>query len=138
MQKFKYFIHVILSGSLCFVFACNKSNEYAGTASKAKNQITELICGLSSPELQKRQETVIVSLQKKILETKELENGYAFKFTGTDEILDELNEFIKTERQCCGFFIFGLSVSGDKSEVWLELSGPEGSKDFIKEELAFI
>lgn len=54
---------------------------------------------------------------------------------GTDKILDQLSEFIKTERACCDFFIFGLSISGDKSEIWLELTGPKGAKDFIETEL---
>lgn len=95
----------------------------------------ELTCKLSSPEFRERKETVLNSLKSKILEKKELEKGYAFKFHGRDEILDELNEFIKTERTCCDFFLFGLSISGDKSETWLELSGPEGVKDFISSEL---
>ena len=105
---------------------------------KAKNKSTDLVCGLSSEELQERQKTVINSLRKQIIETRELENGYAFKFSGSDEVIDELAEFIKTERECCGFFVFGLSISGDKSEAWLELTGPEGAKDFIADELEFI
>jgi len=60
---------------------------------------------------------------------------YAFKFPGTDAMLDELTEFIKTERECCDFFTFNISISGDKSEAWLELTGLEGAKDFIKTEL---
>jgi hypothetical protein len=66
---------------------------------------------------------------------KELKDGYAFKFPGTDKMLDELTEFIKTERECCDFFTFNLSISGDKSEAWLELTGVEGAKDFISTEL---
>lgn len=46
-------------------------------------------------------------------------------------------EFIKTERECCDFFIFGLSVSGDKIQIWLELTGAAGAKDFITAELGF-
>ena len=102
---------------------------------KSKNQISELSCKLTTSELQKRKETVVASLKDQILEKKELEDGFAFKFSGTDEVLDKLTEFIKTERACCDFFIFGLSVSGDKSEVWLELTGVEGAKDFITAEL---
>jgi hypothetical protein len=45
------------------------------------------------------------------------------------------SEFIKTERECCDFFTFNLSISGDKSETWLELTGAEGAKDFISTEL---
>lgn len=102
---------------------------------KAKNKTSELSCKLTTPELQKRKETVIASLKQQILDKKELQDGYAFKFAGTDSVLDELTEFIKTERACCDFFTFGLSVSGDKSEAWLELTGVNGTKDFITSEL---
>lgn len=98
---------------------------------------TEFYCKLTSPELQQRKATVITSLKKKILETKELENGYAYKFHGTDQMIGELTTFIKTERECCDFFTFTIVVAGDKSTVWLELTGEEGVKDFIKSELEF-
>src|SRR5690606_16863151 len=101
----------------------------------AKNESTEMTCKLTNPELRNRKETVIASLKKKMVKKIELKNGYAFKFPGTDDVLDELIEFIKTERECCDFFIFGLSVSGDKSEAWLELTGEDGAKDFISSEL---
>lgn len=103
----------------------------------AKNKSEQMSCKLTSPELQKRKETVIASLKQQVLEKKELSNGYAFKFKGTDNVLDELTEFIKTERECCDFFTFAISVSGDKSEAWLELTGADGVKDFITTELGF-
>lgn len=103
----------------------------------AKNKTEQMSCKLTSPELQKRKETVIASLKQQIIEKKELQNGYAFKFLGTDEVLDELTEFIKTERACCDFFTFAISVSGDKSEAWLELTGADGVKDFMTAELGF-
>lgn len=96
-----------------------------------------MACKLTSPELQERKETVITRLRQQILARKELQNGYAFKFEGTDSVLDELAEFIKTERECCSFFTFVLSVKGDRSESWLELTGAEGVKDFIISELGF-
>jgi len=83
----------------------------------AKNKKVELTCKLSSPELRKRKETVIKSLKSQVLEKNELINGYAYKFPAKDEIVDELAEFIKAERTCCDFFIFNLSISGDKSEA---------------------
>jgi hypothetical protein len=101
----------------------------------AKNKSKTLSCKLTSPELQERKATILTSLKKQIRERKELKNGVAFRFDGSDAMVDELMEFIKTERQCCDFFIFNLSISGDKSEAWLELTGPKGAKDFIKDEL---
>lgn len=103
----------------------------------AKTKAEQMSCKLTSSELQKRKETVIASLKQQIIEKKELQNGYAFKFLGTDEVLDELTEFIKTERACCDFFTFAISVSGDKSEAWLELTGVDGVKDFMTAELGF-
>ena len=85
--------------------------------------------------MQKRKLTVLASLRKQVQERRELPNGYAFRFAGSDQVLDELTEFIKTERACCDFFIFNLSVSGDKSQIWLEMTGVEGVKEFITREL---
>jgi hypothetical protein len=140
-----FFITTLLT--VCMLAFCSSAAAQNNTAKttaacaatcKAKNQSGELSCKLSSPQLIKRKETVLKSLKKQILETRELPDGYAFKFPGTDKVLDELNEFIKTERTCCDFFIFGLSVSGDQSEAWLELTGPEGAKDFISAELGLV
>jgi hypothetical protein len=95
----------------------------------------ELSCKLTTPELRKRKATVLAGLTAQVKEKKELENGFAFRFAGTDEVLDELIEFVKTERECCDFFTFNLSISGDKSETWLELTATEGVKEFISTEL---
>jgi hypothetical protein len=96
---------------------------------------TSLSCKLTSAELQQRRTTVLASLKKKMIEKKELENGYGFRFNPSDTIIDELTEFIKTERACCDFFHFNLSVGNDSNAVWLELTGPEEAKEFIKAEL---
>jgi hypothetical protein len=101
----------------------------------AKSKTGDLACKLTSAELQERKATVLASLREKVIEKRELRDGYAFKFPGSDEVLDELTEFIKTERECCDFFTFNLSISGDKGEAWLELTGAKGAKDFIATEL---
>lgn len=94
-----------------------------------------LSCTLTTEELRMRKETVLASLKEQVVERKELENGYAYTFPGTDEMVDELTEFIKTERSCCAFFSFGLTITGDRSTARLELTGPEGAKEMIRTEL---
>jgi hypothetical protein len=101
----------------------------------AKGHLGALSCKLMPEELRKRKETVLSSLKSKVLEKKNLKDGYAFRFEGKDEVLDELNEFIKTERNCCDFFVFGVSTNGKKTETWLNITGPEGAKEFIDGEL---
>ncbi len=95
----------------------------------------KLSCKLTTPELQQRKETVIAELKNQVLEKTETEKGFKYKFNGSDKMLDLLNSFIKTERLCCSFFVFNLTASSDSSFAWLELSGPEGTKDFIKHEI---
>jgi hypothetical protein len=113
----------------------NKATSICSDKCEAKNKSSKLSCKLTTPELQKRKETVLESLRKQVIESKELPKGYAFKFVGTDQMIDEILEFIKTERECCDFFTFNLSVGGDKSEIWLEIIGIDGAKDFVKTEL---
>jgi len=113
----------------------SKTTEMKTNEITAKNTDEEISCKLTSPELQKRKETVIASLKKQIKEKKELPNGFAYRFEGTDQVVDELAEFVKSERSCCSFFIFGLSFSGDGSEAWLNLTGPGGAKEMIRDEM---
>lgn len=96
-----------------------------------------LSCKLSTAAFRERKALVLKSLKARILHKKEMPNGFAYQFEGTDEDLDELMYFIKTERECCNFFVFKLSIAKKDEYVWLEISGPEGVKAFIEEELGF-
>ncbi len=143
MKHILYIIFLALFTYSCCNGDCEKaekgkSAEVCGPECQATNKQTgELSCKLSSPEMRRRKETVLASLKKQVIERKTLKNGYAYKFPGSDKMIDELTEFIKTERQCCSFFIFNLSISGDGTEIWLELTGVEGAKEFIDGELDF-
>ena len=107
---------------------------YGQTKNTAMETATKPItCKLTTPELQKRKATVIAELKALILDKKELSNGYGYEFEGTNENLDKLNTFIKTERMCCDFFTFQLTVEEDKA--LLNITGPEGAKEFLKEEI---
>ena len=90
-------------------------------------------CELNPPELQERKTNVLGRLFSQIKESRELDNGYSFSFNYSESLLDELIAFIKTEKQCCSFFSFKLEIDG--AALSLELSGPPGVKDFIREEL---
>ena len=70
-----------------------------------------------------------------MLEKKELDKGYSFKFKTGEAINEELKEFIKTEKECCEFFQFKTKTSDDKSFMWLDITGPDGAKEFITTEL---
>jgi hypothetical protein len=99
--------------------------------------ITEKIisCKLTSSELQNYKREVIALLKNKVLHKKELDNGYQYSFEGSDPIIDAIIGFIKTERSCCDFFTFGLSIKGFDSNTLLTITGPEGTKEFINTQM---
>jgi hypothetical protein len=146
----KHFIIILSLLAISFAACCQtnatntKSMKTSLKKSSCKDGCTKgdgcektvaLTCKLTSPEMRKRRETVIASLKNKVIEKKELDNGYSYKFNGTDTIIDELAQFVKTERLCCDFFDFSLSVKGDGTMALLTITGPEGAKEFINAEL---
>jgi hypothetical protein len=95
--------------------------------------IKPITCKLTTPELQKRKATVIADLKVLVIDRAEFEDGYSYKFEGKDEILDKLIDFIKTERMCCDFFTFQVTVEEDTA--LMKITGPNGAKEFLKEEI---
>jgi hypothetical protein len=105
-------------------------------AAESTDKQRALSCKLTSPELRQRKATAIASLKKQVIGKKELENGFSYQFVSSDKILDELIDFIKTERICCDFFEFTLSVSGSpETSACLVITGPAGVKGFISTEI---
>lgn len=149
MRKFKMqtnfnimkYITICLLAILQLFSGKQKQQNNAVTVSQSFDQLNvvntdkEIACKLTSPELQARKAGAIAELKKKIVETVETENGYAFRFAGSDETLGQLMVFIQAERQCCGFFTFKLGIQDPESPIWLEISGASGVKEFVKDEL---
>lgn len=89
-------------------------------------------CRLTDAEMQKRREDVLQRAGRAVLESKELESGYAYRFPADESWLAELAQIIGMERQCCPFLTFRMTAEAGFGAIWLELSGPEGTKDFLK------
>jgi hypothetical protein len=68
-------------------------------------------------------------------EIQELPDGYAFKLPGEVLMLMTAAEFIALERLCCPFFGFTLLVEPEGGAMWLQLTGREGIKPFIRAEI---
>ena len=67
-----------------------------------------------------------------ILELKELSNGYGFRLPLETAFLRKVIAFVENERLCCPFFTFTLVIG---EAFWLELSGTQEVKAYMKAEL---
>ena len=94
-----------------------------------------IACTLPTSDLAQRLDNTIIALFQQADGRQELEDGYRFRFPGTDEWADQLLDFVKFERNCCAFFAFDLAFEPNRGPIWLALRGSDGVKAFVKGEL---
>lgn len=68
-------------------------------------------------------------------EIRKLVDGYAFRLPADADTLHKAAGFISLERLCCPFLGFTLEVEPEGGAMWLRLTGREGVKAFIREEV---
>jgi hypothetical protein len=65
---------------------------------------------------------------------RELPNGYAFGFPADPATIALVTEWAAGERLCCPFIAIEIRLE-PHGALWLTLTGPEGTKDFIRANL---
>jgi hypothetical protein len=92
-------------------------------------------CTLTEPALQARRAGVLADVRRSQEEVRWLPDGVALRFATEPERLAMLATFIDLERQCCAFLRFRLTVEPGGGPLWLELTGPPGTRDFLAAEV---
>lgn len=90
-----------------------------------------IACSLTDAELQERSRLVLQKVGGAVAEVRELADGYAYRLPSGAEWIKELAHLIQLERECCLFLRFQLIVEPDNGPIWLELTGPQGTKEFL-------
>jgi len=90
-----------------------------------------IACKLTDSDFQQRRAGLLRTVASGVVETKELEDGYAYRFPSSVSWLATLAELITVERECCPFLRFNLRLEPAEGPIWLELTGPPGTKDFL-------
>ena len=96
-----------------------------------------IACDMSAIEPGRREQHIITGreLFGTVEEILELPDGYAFRLTSGQDLPVKAAEFISLEKLCCPFLGFALEVEPEGGSVWLRLTGREGVKAFIREEV---
>ena len=90
-----------------------------------------IACSLPAPEFQVRRTEVLQKARAAALEVKEKEDGFAYRFPSNESLLVDLSALIQLEHQCCPFLKITLIVEAGAGPIWLELTGPPGTKEFL-------
>ena len=90
-------------------------------------------CSLMDSELQERRRNILQTVRSAVSEVKETENGFLYRFPSDGGWIKELANLVELERQCCPFLRFSITVEAGDGPVWLEMTGPQGTKEFLIE-----
>lgn len=66
---------------------------------------------------------------------KELPDGYEFQVGNDPHAITKLAEFVRLEKLCCPFLNFAIGVEAEGGPTTLRLTGREGVKAFVREEI---
>jgi hypothetical protein len=108
-------------------------NHEAAAQEPAATKAFGLTCNINGipPQERARYGQLVEALRHAIQKRRELPDGYAFQMDTKQIGTDQLVEWIELERKCCPFFGFEIRWTPQNGAVWLNLTGPEGVKDFI-------
>ena len=103
----------------------------------AQNQPT-LACDLTvfEPDDRERYRQLSRELFAACQKTRELPEGLAFQLPCDDSWILKTARWVTQERLCCPFLSFELAFEGNHNSMELRLSGPPGTKEFLRAELS--
>ena len=97
-----------------------------------------LACDMSvlSPAQRQTHLTNSRELFSKVQAIRELPDGYKFQFADDSNAIMKVAEFVTLEKLCCPFLNFAVEVEAEGGPITVRLTGREGVKAFIREEIS--
>jgi hypothetical protein len=97
------------------------------------NTMSELpiVCTLSPDALVARRQGLLALLLQHSAARELLPDGLRLRFVPSRETLSRIAEAVDAERHCCRFLRFTLTVEPDEGPFTLDLTGPDGTREFV-------
>jgi hypothetical protein len=90
-----------------------------------------IACTLTPSTVAIRRAALLPGLWKRAQERHDTPDGYRLRFDSASDTLQAITTTMDAERQCCRFLQFQLTIEPDGGPIWLTLSGPPGTRDFL-------
>jgi hypothetical protein len=90
-----------------------------------------IACSLSPETVQTRRAKLLPGLVQRADAVDWLANGMRLRFDASADALQDIASTIEAERQCCRFLRFELAIEPDAGPIWLTLTGPPGTTEFL-------
>jgi len=99
---------------------------------QASDDDIPVVCCLSTAEFRESEATLLRRFRSAVVATEELPDGYAFRLPGDGAWVAVAGELIVAERECCPFLTFELSAHPNKGPLIVRVTGPAGTKEFVR------
>ena len=90
-----------------------------------------IVCTLQPDEMQRRREGLLSELKRRVQGLEDRPDGYRMQFASGGDTLALIASVVEAERQCCRFLRFAIQVEPADGPIYLDLSGPPGTREFL-------
>ena len=90
-----------------------------------------IACTLTPEELRRGREGLLPGVIARAEAHETIADGFRFRFKSEAGLLPALAAMMEAERRCCRFLQFRVTAERDEGPVWLEVTGPAGTADFL-------
>ena len=90
-----------------------------------------IACTLTPEELRRGREALLPGVIARAEAHEPVAGGFRFRFKSEAGLLPALAAMVEAERRCCRFLHFQVTAEPDEGPVWLEVTGPPGTSDFL-------
>ena len=89
-----------------------------------------IVCTLTPDALRARREGLLTELVRQSTGHEPLPEGLRLRFASA-ETLASIARAVEAERHCCRFLRFTITVEPDDGPLTLDLTGPQGTREFV-------
>jgi hypothetical protein len=90
-----------------------------------------IVCTLSPDALSTRRRGLLSELLQQSAGRELLPDGLQLRFAPSGETLSKITAAVDAERRCCRFLRFTIAVEPDQGQFTLDLTGPQGTREFV-------
>jgi hypothetical protein len=106
----------------------NHDRDHASDDSRDGN--VPIACSLEPGALRQRRDALLPGLVARADRVEAIDAGYRLRFPDA-AALTTVAAVVDAERQCCRFLEFRLTIEPGGGPMWLEVTGPPGTKEFL-------
>ena len=90
-----------------------------------------IACTLTPEALRTRREGLLTDLVRRAERQEDLVEGLRLEFAPSAETIALIARAVDAERHCCRFLRFTMTLEPDGGPLFLELTGPAGTREFV-------